>query len=285
MKKIASIILIVFSMITTYRIYGIEVSGIPKIIKQGDFFVVDIQTKNNEKSIKIDSEISKTKIKVFEYENQFYALVPANYYTDPGEYDVVISYENNGIENKQNYEIEVVGTKSVQSKLVVKKELEEKNCKKNKEEMYSAVQKARANSEAKKIWEGNFLMPVQGRVSTDFAYERFVNGKLNGKHSGIDIAQKLGTPIKSVNNGIVVYSDYLRLTGNTVIIDHGFNLFSSYSHLNSVKIKKGDVVQKGEIIGTVGNSGFSTAPHLHFTFTIGDTFVNPWSIIEKEIIE
>jgi len=64
--------------------------------------------------------------------------------------------------------------------------------------------------------------------------------------------------------------------GNTVVIDHGMGLFTSYYHLNTISVEKGQKVSKGDIIGTVGTTGFSTGPHLHYAVSIYNTYVNPY---------
>lgn len=281
MKKIIFLTYIVYF----FNIYSIEIGEIPKILNQGDFFVLVMEKKENVNNISIKTEIAKTQIKIFENNEKLYSLIPANYYTEPGKYSIDIFYILNGEEKNKSFEIEITGTKKTESKLKVREELAAKNSEENRKEMRSAVSLARENTNDMKLWQGKFIMPVDGRVTTGFAYERFVNGESNGKHSGIDISQKKGIPIKAVNNGKVVYASFLKITGNTVIIDHGMNLFSSYSHLDKMKIKTGDEVKKGDIIGTLGNTGFSTAPHLHFTFTVGSTFVDPFLIIDKEIID
>jgi murein DD-endopeptidase MepM/ murein hydrolase activator NlpD len=120
-----------------------------------------------------------------------------------------------------------------------------------------------------------FMTPVEGRLSTPYGYTRYVNGKFAGSHTAIDLAAPTGTPVKATNAGKVVLADLLYLTGNSIYIDHGMNLFSQYAHLSKLLVKTGDIVNKGDIIGLVGTTGFSTGPHLHFTFWVGNTPVNP----------
>jgi len=67
--------------------------------------------------------------------------------------------------------------------------------------------------------------------------------------------------------------------GNTVVIDHGLGLFTSYYHLDTISVKKGDEVKKGDIIGTVGTTGFSTGPHLHYAVSIYNIYVNPYQTL------
>lgn len=101
---------------------------------------------------------------------------------------------------------------------------------------------------------------------------RYVNDALTSyRHSGTDYAVPKGTPVKALNRGRVNLSMFLTLTGNTVVIDHGFGLFTVYFHLDSLNVEKNQMVHQGDIIGTVGSTGFSTGPHLHYTTSIGKT--------------
>jgi murein DD-endopeptidase MepM/ murein hydrolase activator NlpD len=120
-----------------------------------------------------------------------------------------------------------------------------------------------------------FIVPVQGRLSTPYGYTRYVNGKYDESHTAVDIAAPQGTPVKAANDGIVVLAETLYLTGNSIYIDHGMDLFSQYIHLSEMKVKAGDRVKQGQVIGLVGQTGFATGPHLHFTFWAHNAPVNP----------
>jgi murein DD-endopeptidase MepM/ murein hydrolase activator NlpD len=137
------------------------------------------------------------------------------------------------------------------------------------------INQARSQSAKIAYFTDKFQMPAVGRLTTPYGYQRVVNGKPQSRHLAIDIANKQGTPVVASNNGKVVLAESLYLTGNTIIIDHGLNLFSSYGHLSKIEVKPGQMVKKGQIIGRVGSTGFSTGPHLHYAMLIGNTFINP----------
>jgi murein DD-endopeptidase MepM/ murein hydrolase activator NlpD len=121
-------------------------------------------------------------------------------------------------------------------------------------------------------------MPVAGRLTTDFAEIRYVNNELSSsRHSGIDLAAPSGTKIQAPNNGkVTLAASGLLSTGNTIVIDHGLGLFTSYYHLKTMNVKVGEFVKKSDIIGTVGSTGFSTGAHLHYGVSIYNTLVNPY---------
>jgi murein DD-endopeptidase MepM/ murein hydrolase activator NlpD len=134
---------------------------------------------------------------------------------------------------------------------------------------------ARSQSQTDFFVTSNFIKPVDGILTTPYGYTRYVNGKFDSSHRALDLAAKEGTPIKATNDGIVVLSELLYLTGNSIYIDHGMGLFSQYAHMSELRVKAGDHVKQGDIIGLVGTTGFSTGPHLHFTFWAHNVPVNP----------
>lgn len=134
---------------------------------------------------------------------------------------------------------------------------------------------ARSQSAKTAYFADTFQMPTQGRLTTPYGYQRVVNGKPSNRHMAIDIANKQGTPIVASNHGRVVLAESLYLTGNTVIIDHGLTLFSIYAHMSKLDVKPGQQVAKGQLIGKIGTTGFSTGPHLHYGMLIGNTYINP----------
>ena len=133
-----------------------------------------------------------------------------------------------------------------------------------------------------RYWSGVFISPVSGRISTEFGSVRYTNSNWSNPryHWGVDIAADRGTPVAAPNDGRVVFAEYLLNTGNTVAIEHGGGLKSYYYHMDSIDVSAGDMVQKGDRIGTVGSTGYSTGPHLHFEMRIGNQAVNPIMLLD-----
>lgn len=124
------------------------------------------------------------------------------------------------------------------------------------------------------------MQPVQGRITTEFGLLRYTNGsKTPSGHSGVDIAAPRGTPVSAPAAGRVVFSEYLLNTGNTLVIEHGGGLKSYFYHMDSLTVKVGDILTKGQNVGTVGTTGYSTGPHLHYDVRIGSKSINPWNLI------
>jgi murein DD-endopeptidase MepM/ murein hydrolase activator NlpD len=100
--------------------------------------------------------------------------------------------------------------------------------------------------------------------------------KVNKFHQGVDFSAPIGTEVYATGNGkvIMVEKSYWGY-GNTIVIDHGFGYKTKYSHLHQFKVKKGETVKRGQLIATLGNTGKSTAPHLHYEVHKNDKPVNP----------
>jgi hypothetical protein len=131
-----------------------------------------------------------------------------------------------------------------------------------------------------RFWKAGFLMPVTGRITTRFGVRRVLNGKPRSPHSGVDIAAKKGTQVSASNNGKVLIADNFYLAGNMVVVDHGWGVSTIYAHLDIIRVTKGQLVKRGQIIGTVGATGRATGPHLHFGTFIRGVKVDPFQLIE-----
>ncbi|MCK4487312.1 MAG: M23 family metallopeptidase [Desulfobacterales bacterium] len=134
-------------------------------------------------------------------------------------------------------------------------------------------------SEAKLYWEGPFLrLPGSARKAGFADHRKYrYNGKIVDEqvHLGIDLASTAHSPVPAANNGRVAFAEYLGIYGKTVLLDHGFGLFSMYAHLSQIKVARGQVVSKGDVIGFTGTTGLAGGDHLHYAMIVGHTFVNP----------
>mgnify|MGYP003500397975 FL=1 len=111
------------------------------------------------------------------------------------------------------------------------------------------------------------VIPVVGIVSKKFSEM--------DDHLGTDVSSQVGNPVFASGSGVVDYAGPKDELGNTVVINHQNGYITSYSHLKDIRTKKGRNVGKGEIIGTVGNTGNSSAPHLHYSITKDGKEMNP----------
>lgn len=127
------------------------------------------------------------------------------------------------------------------------------------------VAEARKRDTAATDFAKPFDWPVRGIVSGTFGSQRIDNGTPMSPHFGVDIAAAKGTPIHAPADGVVSLAEPdFYLTGGTTMLDHGHGVSTVYIHQDEVKVKPGDAVKRGDVIGLVGMKGRATGPHLHW---------------------
>ena len=138
-----------------------------------------------------------------------------------------------------------------------------------------------------KFWNGPFLKPNRGRVSTIYGVRRYYNGKFakNYYHRGVDYAGPVGSPVVAPAAGRVsligLESQGFRVHGNIIGLDHGQGVTSVFLHLSRIYVREGDLVRAGQPIGAVGSTGASTGPHLHWGFYVQGEAVDPTTWRER----
>ena len=131
-----------------------------------------------------------------------------------------------------------------------------------------------------RLWQRGFHAPVPGyQPSGSFGKRRVFNGQTRSPHSGEDFSAPYGTPVRAAARGRVVLAKGLFFLGNTVVLDHGFGLFSFYGHLSSIGVEPGTLVEEGSVLGKVGATGRVTGAHLHWGVRLGDARVNPMDLL------
>ncbi len=114
-----------------------------------------------------------------------------------------------------------------------------------------------------RVGQAEHVLPVEGRITSGFGERMHPISKDYRFHRGVDIAAPMGTQVRAMGKGTVVFSGWRQGYGNTVIIDHGDGTLSRYAHNSENLVKAGDEVEAGTVIGHVGSTGRSTGPHLH----------------------
>ncbi len=132
-------------------------------------------------------------------------------------------------------------------------------------------------------WTEPFIKPVDGdKINTEYGIYRYTNGSSYAeRHAGLDYDGEKGDNIYAANTGRVVYAEFLDVTGNTIVIEHGAGLKSYYFHLDEIYINSGDMVTVGDVIGAMGTTGYSTGDHLHYEVRIANISINPHTLIDK----
>lgn len=125
-----------------------------------------------------------------------------------------------------------------------------------------------------------YVYPLMAtRVSSDYGRRIHPIRRFSHHHTGIDLAAPFGTPIRAVAAGRVIYSDPHGGYGNFVVIKHKNRVTTHYGHCQQLKVKAGQAVKAGQIIATVGSTGVSTGPHLHFEIRVAGVPKDPENYI------
>jgi murein DD-endopeptidase MepM/ murein hydrolase activator NlpD len=190
--------------------------------------------------------------------------IPTNYNTKAGVYEIKYGNRKTGYEKLA--EIQVVAHEYRIQRMYINPSIDQGT---RNEAAYAEFAEyftpVRKQSASTRYYTEPFVIPVKGRLTTEFGQTRYINDSpTSSRHSGLDIAAPTGTTIVATNRGKVVLAMPLILTGNTIVIDHGEGLFSVYYHMHELFVATGDVVERGQAIAAVGTTGFSTGPHLHF---------------------
>ena len=131
-----------------------------------------------------------------------------------------------------------------------------------------------------RLWQRGFRAPVDGHgPSGSFGKRRVFNNQPRSPHSGEDFSAPAGAPVLATARGRVVLAKDLFFLGTTVVLDHGFGLYSFYGHLSSIGVEPGALVESGAVLGKVGGTGRVTGAHLHWGVRLGDARVNPMDLL------
>ncbi len=212
----------------------------------------------------------------------YYAILPTSYYQKPKHTKATIVYIIDGQKHYISEDIDIIDGRYKSERLTV-------NPSKAHFSKQAKIRIARELKEAKKIYNtytptlyinAPFEVPLHSKITSVFGNKRIFNGSLKSYHSGTDFRAKTGTPITAANRGRVVLAKNRFFAGNSIIIDHGNGIYSGYYHLSKFKVKVGDMVEQGQVLGLAGATGRVTGPHLHFTFHVSGVCVDPLDFIE-----
>ncbi|MEK9727620.1 MAG: peptidoglycan DD-metalloendopeptidase family protein [Candidatus Margulisiibacteriota bacterium] len=172
--------------------------------------------------------------------------------------------------------------KSLRSLRSELKQFEERNevLRQESQQLSNYIQQKSPDTPTKVYYgSGTYLRPVGGYISSRFGLRRHPIFKRRRMHTGMDFAAPRGYRIKAVDSGKVLFSGFKRGYGNVTIINHGWyknkKISSLYAHQWKMIVQKGQFVKKGQLIGYVGSTGYSTGPHLHFEIRENGKPVNP----------
>jgi len=246
----------------------------------GDLIAIKGNYIDSDLNYLIDSTIYNENLHFIESDGSYYILLPILSKASVGEYTVTVT-------DLDYPETPIVIPFSIVNKVFEVQELTVSSTtaslqnQDNYIQLNEAFERGRSTEYNKKLWDDVFIQPVNGRISTEYGQIRITNGETTSRHSGMDIANKNGTPVVATQNGYVTLAEKLNITGNTLFINHGFGIISQYYHLNYIDVNVGDYVTVGQYVADIGTTGYSTGPHLHFCIYNNGIYLNPWKLFEN----
>jgi lysostaphin len=265
----------VLSITWALPVDALQVKVTPTNPKLGDTLSVEINLDNPENGINPAVIIGKNTYPTFEIApNQYRAFVP----TTPLEKAGTRSLQVTGDGQVQNLAVNVQNRKFPIQRINLppgKAGVEATEYELKRVAAFKALQTP------EKYWNGVFLRPNAGRMSTTYGVRRYYNGKFaeDYYHRGLDYAGAAGSAVIAPAAGRVALvgrvSQGFRVHGNVVGIDHGQGVSSIFMHLSRINVKEGDFVKAGQLIGAVGSTGASTGPHLHWGLYVNGLSVDP----------
>jgi murein DD-endopeptidase MepM/ murein hydrolase activator NlpD len=201
------------------------------------------------------------------------AIVPVKYREKEGDKNLRVIYKNGSKQlslhvRKGDYPFEEIKVSS--SKVKPDKKQRERTSREYKEAM-----KIYHHFTPKSYINRAFIMPMDSLITSRFGTARLFNNSLKSFHSGTDFRAKKGTPVYATNDGVVVIAKNRYYAGNSVVIDHGYGIYSCYYHLSSLHVKVGERVKQHQLLGLSGATGRVSGPHLHYAMMIQGVQVNP----------
>lgn len=272
-RLLASVILTIYSFSALSPTLYIS----QPVMRQGEFITVSLSLPKPPKTL--EGIFYGKNIKFFKRgtSNKYYALIGADVIAPPGIHPLEVNVDYG--DGKSYSSIDMIfiqeGTFRKENLRFGRKSDIEEKVKKRVYNEWVMIQSILQAGEESQLWNGEFIDPVKGKTTSRFGNQRIFNKELQTVHTGTDFRAPVGTPVRAPNGGRVAFAGTLYYCGNTLLIDHGAGLFSQYCHLNSIRVKNGGIVKRGDIVASSGNSGRTTGPHLHWAIHVNGARVDP----------
>lgn len=275
-----SFFIILLFGIKTVSAQTASLSFSPETILQGDPFLVQVEGISEISSIRKLSFDGK-KMNIFMYQNKLSALFGVDLNKKPGTYELMAEFPNGDIVKKS---VEIGQREKIETPLGIPEKLGG-NTKKSQDKLVATLIEdnkslAGLRTGKKIFWKDGFIPPLEEVFVTDnYGFSR-KTGAYSIAHKGTDYRAKEGTEVMAINRGVVRFTKTLRNHGKTVVVDHGLGVMSFYLHLSKIKVKVGEVVERGQIVGLSGQTGYALGAHLHLGIRINDTAIDPVKFLE-----
>lgn len=241
-------------------------------IVPGGIAIIDLESTDKTPP---EATYTNKRILTLKHEGRWHAVIGIPLSAKPGDHQLALKTAT----GHKHFSFTVEGKAYETQRLTIKNK---RKVNPNNEDMERIISEKTEINHALAYWNDEllldeiyFMLPVQGRLSSPFGLRRYFNDQPRRPHSGLDIAAPTGTPIVAPADGVIIESGDYFFNGSTVFIDHGRGLVTMYCHMDSIDVKNGERVTRGQHIGTVGKSGRVTGPHLHWGVSLNDSRVDP----------
>lgn len=276
-------ILLVSTGKASYAENNLRLEYLPKVVKQGDVCLIKALGPALLKSIYGEFQGERFRMTFVAQNGAYEGLIGIDMSTRPGTYEIkVFAIDGDSRVYSSTLSLKVGKVNFGIQKLWLPSYMVDLDAE-TLERVNKEARKVQALFQAfrdERLWSGPFIRPVEGELSTAFGLNRIINGQIRNPHSGVDLRAEAGTPVLASNSGMVVLVDEFFFSGKSVILDHGWGLYSMYYHLSETLVKEGDGVSKGAMLGRVGSTGRSTGPHLHWGIRMNGARVDPFSLLK-----
>ncbi len=211
-----------------------------------------------------------------------YVLIPFSYYEKAENKTLKIHYKKDNKEQVESLLLKVINGKYAKEEIHVssaKVNPRSKELKKRISQEYNEAMKIYSTVTPKSYISKLFIQPLNSKITSSFGKARVYNGTHKGYHSGTDFRARMGTPIIAANDARVALVKKRFYSGGTVLLDHGEGIYTCYFHMSAFKVREGQMVRQGDVLGLSGQSGRVTGPHLHFSARINAVQVDPLQLI------
>jgi len=263
---------------------SLRVEVLPEPVKQGEVCLLKARGLSSLKSVYAEFQGKRYPLGLGENNQDYEGLLGIDMDTKPDKYGIrFVATDGGGKVDSQTFSIKVTKADFAVQKMTLPKSMVDLDPKtlervnresKRLKEIFQTFRNERT-------WKGAFIRPVEGELSGAFGTRRIINGQPKSSHTGVDLRAEEGIPVLASNSGRVALVDDLFFSGKSVVLDHGWGLYSMYFHLSETRVREGDQIPKGAELGRVGSTGRSTGPHLHWGIIFNGARVDPFSLLRS----
>ncbi len=275
MKRLSQLTISIFSFVLAISAYASAPVFSTLTPRQGETVVVNISS--DPKPIKATYDAQE--LPLFAYKNGYRALVPIAFATKVGAHKIGITYQDQTTTEKI-LTVRAGVFPVIELPVPEKLNLTPQQLTQSLNTSNTQINKDLEVKTPEIYFSSGFGLPLYDNRKIGSIYgETRKTGSEVTHHYGVDFTAKVGTPVAAINSGVVQKAYLDSIYGNSVIIDHGQGITTLYLHLNSMSVQAGQKVKKGALIGTVGQTGYASGPHLHLSLKVNGISVDPLKFV------